>query len=313
MQLLPINNLIFKKIFGDPKNSNILIHFLNSVIKPSDPITRVEIAQTELTSEMFSTKSIRLDILAETNNHELIDIEMQKGKDDFMSYRSIYYWARLFTGQLATGDPYKNLKRTITISILDFNMFNDDRYWRKFHIKDDFDNQILNNLLELHFIELNKIQTINKDPITLWMKFLKYPNDAEALKVSEIKEAKKIYDVVQASPEVKELLRVQDKNIRDYNNDLLLALNEGIEKGKKEGIQEGIEIGRENGKQEGLLEGMQKGLETGLETGIKKGREEGEKKKMIEMALNMQNKGLDNQLIAECLGITQDELTNILN
>jgi len=76
-------------IFGDKRHPRILIHFLNSVIRPNSPIVSIDIKQTELSRELASQKGVRLDIVAETENKEIISIEMQKGREPHMVARSI--------------------------------------------------------------------------------------------------------------------------------------------------------------------------------------------------------------------------------
>jgi predicted transposase/invertase (TIGR01784 family) len=65
--------------------------------------------------------------------------------------RSLFYWSQLFSGQLPKGNDYRDLKRTISIIVLDFDLFKgDNRYWRKCFIKDNDTNEKITGLLEIH-------------------------------------------------------------------------------------------------------------------------------------------------------------------
>ena len=75
-------DVMFKIILGDPRHSRLLIHFLNSAVKSDSPIESVEILNTELTREYVSQKGSRLDIKAKTKSGELINVEMQCGREN---------------------------------------------------------------------------------------------------------------------------------------------------------------------------------------------------------------------------------------
>ena len=73
-----------------------------------------------------------------------------------MDKRSLYYWSKLYSGQLTVGQDYRELKKTITINIINFNYLEGDSFHKIFHIKEDSTGKILNDLLEIHFVELIK-------------------------------------------------------------------------------------------------------------------------------------------------------------
>jgi predicted transposase/invertase (TIGR01784 family) len=304
-KILPTNDIMFKIIFGDPKHSNILIRFLNCIIKGKDPIRSVEILPTELSQEHVSTKGVRLDIVATTDSNEIIYIDMQKRDQKDIVGRSLYYWSRLFAGQVIVGERYNNLKKTISINILEFNLFQEDgRYWRKGHLKDDLNNKNLTDLLEMHIIELNKVGEIDKEsPLTFWIEFFKdpYSKSVEAMfeVVPEIREAKRIFEKAKSDPEAREWMRVLEKAKMDYASDLATAKDEG----REEGMEKGIELGMEKG--------MEKGREEGREEGIELGMEKGEKKKAIEAARNFLAMGLSVEQVAKGTGLSIPEVEAI--
>ncbi|GEQ17541.1 putative transposase/invertase (TIGR01784 family) [Clostridium butyricum] len=69
-------DFIFKKIFGSENHPNILISFLNAVMKPVDKIVSVVINNTEITKDFLEDKFSRLDVKATTNKGEIINIEI---------------------------------------------------------------------------------------------------------------------------------------------------------------------------------------------------------------------------------------------
>ena len=73
----------------------------------------------KIIQEYIDDKSSILDIKAETNNKELIDIEMQLNWYKEMPERLLYYHGGLLRESLHEGEYYDKMKKTITICITD--------------------------------------------------------------------------------------------------------------------------------------------------------------------------------------------------
>jgi predicted transposase/invertase (TIGR01784 family) len=251
--LLPKYDTVFKRIFGDAKHANVLISFLNAIVECNQPITSIEIKNSEIIPEHVDDKWSRLDILATTNDKEIINIEIQVRDQKDITARALFYWSKLFGSQLNSGEPYSELKRTITINILDFNQFKDDRYWHKGMLTDTKDHMIFSKLLEVHFLELRKMLGARGKSTTLemWLKFLNNPYSEEvnqyAKEIPAIAEAQEIFSRVNYDPIAREEWRNREKSIHEEAS----ALAEAREDGKAEGRQEGIQKGMQEGRQEG--------------------------------------------------------------
>ena len=126
-----------------------------------------------------------------------------------MIERSLFYWSRLFSGQLQSGNPYQKLERTVCINLLDFNLLDTTEYHSCYVLKEKERNEVLSDLLELHFIELDKIKDIRqandiKTQLEAWLEFIKHP------------ESQVSYELAR-----------QDETIREAKDDLLiLSCNE---------------------------------------------------------------------------------------
>ncbi|MDR1236459.1 MAG: Rpn family recombination-promoting nuclease/putative transposase [Holosporaceae bacterium] len=236
-------DVMFKIILGDPRHKNLLIHFLNCAIKSEDPIADVEITNCELTPEYLGQKGARLNIKAKTGGGELINIEVQREPDKHMTTRSLFYWSRMFSGQIVVGNKYYELKRTICISVLDFRLFRDDRYLRKGCIYDDETKEKMSDLLELHFFELNKLREVDKEsPITFWIEFFRDPY-SDAVKalcdyVPEIREAKEIYEKAKTDPKLRATIEAREEALLNYANYIACAKEDGIAEGELKGKRE---------------------------------------------------------------------------
>ena len=116
------NDYIFKKIFTKKGNESILKDLLNSILEIK--IKEIEVmADTNLEKEIETNKLGILDIKAVLDNETIIDIEIQIINNYNMIERTLYYWSGLYYNQLKKGEDYKEVKKVITINILDYNEF----------------------------------------------------------------------------------------------------------------------------------------------------------------------------------------------
>ena len=76
-RLKPLNDFIFKKLFGEKDDEIILLSFLNAILSKTytEPLTEIIIIENkELTKEMLEDKTGRIDVRAKTQNGEQIDV-----------------------------------------------------------------------------------------------------------------------------------------------------------------------------------------------------------------------------------------------
>ncbi len=292
--ITPQNDVVFKMIFADPKHERVLLHFLNCAIESKSPITKVKVLNNEITSSHVSQKGSRLDIQAETDNNELIDIEMQVGIDHHMIGRTLFCWSRLFSGELKVSDHYGKLRRTISINILNFKLFKkDERYWRKCHITDDENKEIVTDLLELQFVELNKLKKFTKEsPLTFWIEFFKNPYSEQCKElykfVPELKEASDIFEAAKADPEKRRLIQEREDAVRNYNNAISAAIEEERAKAEQKLAEEQAKAERK------LSEAFAKA--------------EAEK---IEMAKKFLAAGVSVEIVASSTGLSVDDIRKL--
>lgn len=254
--LNPKVDFIFKKIFGSEKHPNILISFLNAVLKPVDKIVSVVINNTEITKDFIEDKFSRLDVKATTNKGEVINIEIQVKNEFNMIKRSLYYWSKLYEEQIVEGDEYDKLSRTVCINILDFKYLDNDRFHNGYRLKEIETNEELTDIEEIHFIEIPKLQDVDDnenietiDMLTAWVEFLKDPDSTIVRKLEfskeEIKEAKdELYRLSRDKKEL-ELYSMREKSFLDKVSALTAAEEKGLEKGRLEGEKnKAIEIAK---------------------------------------------------------------------
>ena len=246
--LNPKIDFVFKKIFGSEEHPEILISFLNAVLKPKKPIVSVEIKNSDLEKEYIEDKFSRLDVKALTSNKEIINIEIQLKNEYNMIQRSLYYWSKLYEEQLSEGDRYDKLSRTVCINILDFKYLKNDRFHNGYRLKEIETNEGLTDLQEIHFIEIPKLKRFESteeivDLLEGWVEFLRDPESEVIRKLEmsnkEIREAKdELYRLSRNSKE-RELYYLREKSLRDEISALANAKEKGLKEGLKQGLFEG--------------------------------------------------------------------------
>lgn len=158
LNLNRMNDALFKNIFA--QNSDITLSLVNSVFEFQGTalITDIEFIDRNLDIEEEGGKESRLDLLGRASDGTVVNLEIQVAKQEYMGRRSLYYWSRLYN-ELKSGEEYTELKRTVTINILDFNLFEKKKYPSYHSCFGVFDLKTGNQLTsdcELHFLELPK-------------------------------------------------------------------------------------------------------------------------------------------------------------
>ena len=252
--LNPKIDFVFKKIFGSEEHPEILISFLNAVLKPKKPIVSVEIKNSDLEKEYIEDKFSRLDVKALTSNKEIINIEIQLKNEYNMIQRSLYYWSKLYEEQLEEGDRYDKLCRTVCINILDFKYLKNDRFHNGYRLKEIETNEELTDLQEIHFIEIPKLKRFESteeivDLLEGWVEFLRDPESEVIRKLEmsnkEIREAKDELYRLSMDEKERALYFIREKSIRDEISALANAEEKGMERGIKKGERnKAIEIAK---------------------------------------------------------------------
>jgi len=160
----PKIDLVFKKLFGKEQNINLLKSLVNSILPKDEQVTTLELKNPYNPSDYLSGKISYLDIKATDENGKWYDIEIQVAPYYFFGMRLLFYWAKMYSAQLKSKQTYEDLRKTIVISLINFNYFNDkegqERYHRRIGLTDLDTGEIYEQTdgLELIFVELKKFQ-----------------------------------------------------------------------------------------------------------------------------------------------------------
>jgi predicted transposase/invertase (TIGR01784 family) len=195
-------------------------------------------------------KSIALDVRVRLASGEQVDVEMQSQRRPAQRERALYYWARLYAGQLRRGAPYAELRRCAVILITSFAELASPRFHSTFRVQERHSTEPLTDHLELHLVELPKLREAldrNDEPsLAAWGRFFTATADEDletlAMENPVLKQAKDALERLSADPEAQ--LRAEQREMALISYELDLA------KARREGLEEGLEEGRTEGKAE---------------------------------------------------------------
>lgn len=151
----PRVDFAFKLIFQ--QNKDLLIDLINSVVSQKDQVSDIDIQNPYSLKRRSGDKLTILDIKAKSVEGVWFNVEVQVADDLHYDKRTLYYLCRLYSEQIGEGQPYGDLSKAISINILNFNILDEKAYHNVYRIKHDKTNKPFNDLLELHYIELQKI------------------------------------------------------------------------------------------------------------------------------------------------------------
>ncbi|MDR0563771.1 MAG: Rpn family recombination-promoting nuclease/putative transposase, partial [Azoarcus sp.] len=181
--LPPSSDIVFKMLFGDERNTDILIAFLRAVLAlPDDEFKEITLMNPFLANEYPDEKVSILDVKAKTHSGKRIDIEIQVKNHAAFSERIVCYTARMLTEQGGEGTHYRDICPVVSIVITYFRLIDNEHYHNRYRLYDSQTKSELTDLVEIHILEplkLPRTKPIKDEKLRLWMKFLQAKNREE--------------------------------------------------------------------------------------------------------------------------------------
>lgn len=259
------NDIAFRKIFGNEQKTQILISFLNAILRleGEERIKEVTIINPYLLPRVAGEKASIIDVRAKDVLDRQFVIEMQVADVDGFDKRVQYYTSRDYSMQIDRGEQYHLLKPTYFIGILDFDFFESTSYLSNHIILNEETHEHALTDIKFTFIELQKFDKAEEELETLtekWVFFIKHAKDLtvipEHVEDEGLMEAYK--DADKHSWQKEELISYDNASIAEQDERGRLAAAE--KKGKVEGIAEGIAEGEKKAKIEVVRQCWQMGM-----------------------------------------------------
>ena len=211
----PKIDCVFKALLGSEENRNLLIHFLNAVLKQdlSKPIVWVDILNPYNDKEFLDDKLSVVDIKARDSQNRIYQVEIQMSAYSYLPARIIYNWTDIYSQQLQSGTEYHKLMPTYSIWLLAENVLKDDNHYAHEYKLRDENGQVLIEHGGILLLELNKFndQSIENDK-QAWLRFFK---DAEAFDENTLPEWMDTQEMRQAMSTLKQFSE-KERNYHAY-------------------------------------------------------------------------------------------------
>ncbi|GAB4266513.1 MAG: Rpn family recombination-promoting nuclease/putative transposase [Methylomicrobium sp.] len=287
----PRVDFAFKKLFGSEENKDLLISLINAIVGENDQVRDVVLKNPYNLADYQAGKMSILDIKAQSIDGRWFNVEMQISEDYYFDKRAIYYWAKLVTEQLSEGQMFKELQKTFSINILNFNFIPERaEFHNQYKIINTATGQDdkLHDVFELHYIELRKFMQGNRaihTALDRWATFLTQAHKLDKYHVP---------DTLNQDPAIVKAITAVDRMFDEEERLIYETRMQAI-----------ADVDSK------IVSALEKGMEKGIEKGIEKGKEVGKYEEKLIIARNLLNKGVDNAMIADVTGLSTDEIERL--
>jgi predicted transposase/invertase (TIGR01784 family) len=284
-KISPRVDLAFKKIFGVEENKDLLISLINSIVGTEDQVVDITLLNPYNPKNFQNDKLSILDIKAKGHNSKMFNIEIQVADEADYDKRALYYWAKVYSGQLMVSEDYTTLNKAICIHILNFtSILDSDKYHNVFNIREKDSNKDL----ELHTIELKKFCPSTKEALSefvlriksaldIWLAFL---TRNDLLNKNDLPKALD-------NPSLKKALEVIDEI--NFNSEERMAYEDRL----------------------GWLRMEASAFKKYEDNGFEKGLEEGRLEQAYAIAKAMKSDGMPNEVIIKFTGLSMTEIEKL--
>ncbi|MDX2303725.1 MAG: Rpn family recombination-promoting nuclease/putative transposase [Microscillaceae bacterium] len=252
----PFTDFGFKKIFGEEANKELLIDFINELLKDKAIITDITYLKTEHLGISVADRKAVFDLYCKNDKGERFIVELQKAKQKFFKDRSLYYSTFAIQEQAEKGEWNYQLQGVYTISIMDF-IFDDipshqEKIRHNVRLMDTETKEVFYNKLMFIYLEMPKF---NKPLDKLethydkWLFLLKnLPNldrMPDKFKLGIFEKLFEIAEIANYNEEEQRAYQDSLKYYRDLKNVMDTAIEEALDKRNIEiainALKEGIE------------------------------------------------------------------------
>ena len=295
----------FKAVFADKSNKALLIGLLNVLLPPEAKVEDIiEYLDRESVPEFLNSKTTRMDLVCRGEDKRTFIVEMQREPENAFFERCVYYGAGVYHTGLVRGKTYKDdLKPVYIVGILNYSLpHEDESLWDSDNIVSCYrfiesrtgevaPDTILCIFAELERFTKSAAECRDDRDALFWL--FRHSGVMEELpeELSHSSLAEGVTDACEiASFSADKRILYENDMITEL--DLALRYDYALDKGRAEGLAEGEAIGEARGKVEGLAEGKAE--------------------EKFAIAKRMLKAGLPMDVIAECSGLSEDEVRTLI-
>ena len=279
----PFTDFGFKKLFGTEPNKDLLIDFLNELLRQDEGKIKdlTYLSNEQLGRRAYERKAI-FDIYCENEKGEKFIVELQKAKQNYFKDRSIYYSTFPIQQQAEKGKWDFELKAVYTIGILDFifdeNKNNKNVFHHEVQLFDKQTQKIFYDKLTYIYLEMPKFTKTEEELETHFEKWLYVLKNLEDLREKPKKLQEKIFQKL-----------FDQAAIANYSDDEYAEYEESLK----------------------VYRDLQNTMDTAFYEGKTEGKAEGKRENSIKIATNMKSAGYTSSDISKMTGLLMNEIKEL--
>ncbi|MCL7929604.1 Rpn family recombination-promoting nuclease/putative transposase, partial [Halomonas llamarensis] len=117
----PTNDYVFKRLFAEAPD--LLVDLINDLRPDLPDIASVDISNPNIEPAELNGKYIILDVLARDGGGNCCNVEIQVRRYWAWHKRGLFYLTRTLGNQLSVGEDYEELRASVGLHLLDFDLF----------------------------------------------------------------------------------------------------------------------------------------------------------------------------------------------
>lgn len=280
----PFTDYGFKKLFGEEPNKDLLLDFLNELLKDEKgPIIDLTYLKNEQLGTSELDRKAIFDLYCENERGEKFIVELQKTKQNFFKDRSVYYSTFPIREQAKRADWNYELKAVYAIAILDFvfdeNKNQPTKYRYDVKLSELESKEVFYDKLTFIYLEMPKFNKNLDELETRFDKWLYVIRNLNRLDKVPDKLREKIFEKLF---ETAEIARFTPDQVRSYEDSLKYYRD------------------------------LKNSLDTAFDDGFEEGKEEGREERNIELVHAMHLRGFNSGDISSITGLTVEKINEIL-
>jgi len=259
----------FKWLFGREGSTGILIDLLHAVLNPppEEQIAEIQILNPFSEKMAMDDKLAVLDVRARDQRGRQFNVEMQMLGYPSLPQRILFYWSKLYTGQIQSGDDYRLLRPTVSVCFVDGVVFPAVSDCHScFRLVEPRHGVAFTDDIRIHLIELPKFEKPAGGLATAldgWLYFLRHAETMDPAELPGSMQRPELHLAMEAlmmlaqTDMQREIYEGREKARRDERARLFDAQTVGFDKGYGEGFGEGFGEGVAKGELIGRIETLQ--------------------------------------------------------
>lgn len=311
----PFIDWSFKYLFGREETKDLLIGFLNVLLKRETPISDITYLNNEHIGDDPELKACVFDVLCTDTTGDRFLVEMQRVDEHNIRNRLLYYACRLIDEMGRRGDWEYDLDRVYAICLMDFTYADEPVLRNDYMLMDASTGRLFSDRLNIITLQIPCIKAKSlsecresyekclfllkamQEGVLTFQEIceeIEHEYESEEVKAM-LRRVAQAADRASLSPAERVAYDYALKRYRDYYSGIKTA----EEKGREEGLAEGLAEGHKEGRKEGRIEGHKEGLV------------EGEDRKMREIAKAMKAGGESAEKISLYTGLSIKEVEEL--